>query len=412
MTDLAGKHIVLGLTGGIACYKAAELCRALIKAGATVQVVMTEAAEQFITPVTMQALSNRPVYTSQWDDREPNNMAHINLSRTADAILIAPCSADFMAKLLHGRADELLSLMCLARPVAQVPLLIAPAMNREMWAHPATQRNMAQLDADGAHILGVGSGFQACGETGDGRMLEPEELLEDVIAFFQPKLLTGKRVLITAGPTFEALDPIRGITNHSSGKMGFAIARAARESGAEVALIAGPVSLPTPRGVRRIDVTSAREMLAATLAEEPGADVFVATAAVADWRPLEHSEEKIKKPASGQAPVVAFTENPDILLTLAQSPRARSGALFCVGFAAETHDLVAHARAKLARKGIPLLVGNIGPLTFGQDDNQMLLVDSESTRELPRAPKLVLARHLVAEIARRLAPPAEADPPP
>jgi phosphopantothenoylcysteine decarboxylase/phosphopantothenate--cysteine ligase len=270
---------------------------------------------------------------------------------------------------------------------------------------------MAQLDADGAHILGVGSGFQACGETGDGRMLEPEELLEDVIAFFQPKLLVGKRVLITAGPTFEALDPIRGITNHSSGKMGFAIARAARESGAEVVLIAGPVSLPTPRAVRRIDVTSARQMLDATLAEEPGADVFIATAAVADWRPIEQSDEKIKKPASGQAPVVAFTENPDILLAMAKSPRARSGELFCVGFAAETHDLVAHARAKLARKGIPLLVGNIGPLTFGQDDNQMLLVDTESTRELPRAPKLVLARHLVAEIARRLAPTAAADPP-
>ena len=231
MNDLAGKHFVLGLSGGIACYKAAELCRALIKEGATVQVVMTEAAEQFITPVTMQALSNRPVYGSQWDSREPNNMPHINLSREADAILVAPCSADFMAKLLHGRADELLSLMCLARPIDKVPLLLAPAMNREMWAHPATQRNMVQLAADGAHILGVGSGFQACGETGDGRMLEPPELLEDIIAFFQPKLLAGKRVLVTAGPTFEAIDPVRGITNLSSGKMGFAIARAAREAG-------------------------------------------------------------------------------------------------------------------------------------------------------------------------------------
>ena len=403
MTELAGKHFVLGLTGGIACYKAAELCRALVKSGATVQVVMTEAAEQFITPVTMQALSNRPVYTSQWDRREPNNMPHINLSRSADAILIAPCSADFMAKLLHGRADDLLSLMCLARPIGQVPLLVAPAMNREMWAHPATQRNMAQLAADGAHILGVGSGFQACGETGDGRMLEPDELLQDVVAFFQPKLLPGKRVLITAGPTFEAMDPIRGITNHSSGKMGFAIARAAREAGAEVTLIAGPVSLPTPRGVTRIDVKSARDMLAATMIEEPRADVFIATAAVADWRPVTQSDEKIKKEGSGKAPVVSFTENPDILLTVAQGQRARSGALFCVGFAAETHDLVGHARAKLARKGIPLLVGNIGPLTFGQDDNQMLLVDANDTRELPRAPKLTLGRLLVAEIARRIA---------
>jgi phosphopantothenoylcysteine decarboxylase / phosphopantothenate---cysteine ligase len=402
MNDLAGKHIVLGLSGGIACYKAAELCRALIKEGATVQVVMTEAAEQFITPVTMQALSGRPVYTSQWDRREPNNMPHINLSREADAILVAPCSADFMAKLLHGGADELLSLMCLARPIDKVPLLLAPAMNREMWAHPATQRNMVQLAADGAHILGVGTGFQACGETGDGRMLEPPELLEDIVAFFQPKLLAGKRVLVTAGPTFEALDPIRGITNHSSGKMGFAIARAAREAGAQVTLIAGPVSLATPRNVQRVDVKSAREMLAATMAEEPQADVFIATAAVADWRPVTQSDEKIKKEVPGQAPVVAFVENPDILLTVAQGQRAKSGALFCVGFAAETHDLVNHARAKLARKGIPLLVGNIGPLTFGRDDNQLLLVDAHSAQELPRAPKLELARKLVAEIARRL----------
>jgi phosphopantothenoylcysteine decarboxylase / phosphopantothenate---cysteine ligase len=402
MTDLAGKHIVLGLSGGIACYKSAELCRALIKEGATVQVVMTEAAAQFITPVTMQALSNRPVYSSQWDSREPNNMPHINLSREADAILVAPCSADFMAKLLHGRADDLLSLMCLARPIDKVALLLAPAMNREMWAHPATQRNMAQLSADGAHILGVGSGFQACGETGDGRMLEPAELLEDLIAFFQPKWLTGKRVLVTAGPTFEALDPIRGITNHSSGKMGFAIARAAREAGAQVTLVAGPVSLGTPRGVTRVDVQSAREMLAATMAQEPRADIFVATAAVADWRPVTRCDEKIKKPASGEAPLVAFAENPDILQTVAQGQRARSGALYCVGFAAETHDLVAHAKAKLARKGIPLIVGNIGPLTFGLDDNQLLLVDPQGVQELPRASKIELARQLIAEIARRL----------
>src|SRR6476661_3997506 len=251
------------MTGGIACYKIAELTRLLTKAGATVQVAMTEAATQFITPTTMQALSGRPVYTSQWDAREPNTMPHINLSREADAIVIAPCSADFMARLVHGRADELLSLMCLARPIDRVPLLIAPAMNREMWAHPATQRNMAQLAADGATILGVGSGFQACGETGDGRMLEPEELLEDIVAFFQPKVLAGRKVVITAGPTFEALDPIRGITNHSSGKMGFAIARAAREAGADVTLVAGPVSRPTPRGVRRVDVQSAQEMLLA-----------------------------------------------------------------------------------------------------------------------------------------------------
>ena len=402
MQDLAGKHIVLGLTGGIACYKSAELCRLLIKAGATVQVVMTEAAAQFITPVTMQALSNRPVFSSQWDAREDNNMPHINLSREADAILLAPCSADFIARLAQGRTDELLSLMCLARPVERVPLLIAPAMNREMWAHPATQRNLAQVAADGATLLGVGSGLQACGETGDGRMLEPAEMLDDLTAFFQPKLLAGQRLLVTAGPTFEALDPIRGITNHSSGKMGFAIARAARDAGADVTLVAGPVHLPTPRGVRRIDVLSADDMLAATVREADAATIFVATAAVADWRPATHSDQKIKKDGSGQPPVLHFVENADILHTVAQSERARSGRLFCVGFAAESENLVEHAKAKRERKGIPLLVGNIGPLTFGQDHNSLLLVDANGVRELPQAPKLALARELMVEIAARL----------
>jgi phosphopantothenoylcysteine decarboxylase / phosphopantothenate---cysteine ligase len=404
MQDLAGKHFVLGLSGGIACYKAAELCRALVKEGATVQVVMTGAAEQFITPVTMQALSGRPVYGSQWDSREPNNMPHINLSREADAILVAPCSADFMAKLLHGGADELLSLMCLARPIEKVPLLLAPAMNREMWAHPATQRNLAQLDTDGAHILGVGTGFQACGETGDGRMLEPPELLEDIVAFFQPKVLAGKKVLVTAGPTFEAIDPVRGITNLSSGKMGFAIARAAREAGADVTLIAGPVSLAAPRGVMRVDVKSAEDMFRATEPQAQKADVFIATAAVADWRPAAASDRKIKKDGSGRTPELAFTENPDILATVAASARAKSGALFCVGFAAESHDLLANAQAKRVRKGVPLLVGNIGPATFGADDNALLLVDAQGTLELPRASKLELARQLVAQIAQRLKP--------
>lgn len=400
--DLSGKHIVLGLTGGIACYKAAELCRALVKEGATVQVVMTEAASQFITPVTMQALSNRPVYHSQWDAREANNMAHINLSREADAILIAPCSADFMAKLLHGRADDLLSLMCLARPIDKVPLLIAPAMNREMWAHPATQRNLAQLQADGSVILGVGVGDQACGETGDGRMLEPLELLQDVVAFFQPKVLAGQQVLVTAGPTFEAIDPVRGITNLSSGKMGFALARAAQEAGASVTLVAGPVSLPTPRGVRRVDVKSASNMLNACMEFAQKATVLIATAAVADWRAAQTSEQKIKKDGSGQTPQLSFVENADILATLAQSPRAQSGALFCVGFAAESQDLLANATAKRLRKGIPLLVGNIGPATFGQDDNALLLVDAQGATEMPRASKLTLARQLVTQIAARL----------
>jgi phosphopantothenoylcysteine decarboxylase/phosphopantothenate--cysteine ligase len=402
MQDLAGKHIVLGLTGGIACYKSAELCRLFVKAGATVQVVMTEAAEQFITPVTMQALSGRTVYTSQWDTREPNNMPHINLSREADAIVLAPCSADFIARLVQGRSDDLLSLMCLARPTDRVPLLIAPAMNREMWAHPATQRNLMQVSADGATVLGVGSGWQACGETGDGRMLEPAQLLEDITAFFQPKLLAGQKVLVTAGPTFEALDPIRGITNHSSGKMGFAIARAAREAGAEVTLVAGPVHLATPRGVTRVDVLSAQDMLEATVRAAQFASIFVATAAVADWRPATHSEQKIKKDGSGKTPVLHFTENADILLTVAKSERAQARKLFCVGFAAESENLAEHAKAKRERKGIPLLVGNIGPLTFGQDDNALLLVDAKGVRELPRAPKLTLARELMTEIAARL----------
>ncbi|MDD5333988.1 MAG: bifunctional phosphopantothenoylcysteine decarboxylase/phosphopantothenate--cysteine ligase CoaBC [Rhodoferax sp.] len=406
MNELAGKHIVLGLTGGIACYKAAELCRALIKEGATVQVVMTAAAQQFITPVTLQALSGRTVYDSQWDARPVNgvgnNMPHINLSREADAILIAPCSADFMAKLLHGRADDLLSLLCLARPLDKVALLIAPAMNREMWAHPATQRNVARLRADGATVFEVGSGDQACGETGDGRMLEPQELLEEVIAFFQPKTLTGQQVLVTAGPTYEAIDPVRGITNLSSGKMGFAIARAAREAGAAVTLVAGPVSLATPRGVRRIDVRSARDMLQAVQEHAPAATVFIATAAVADWRPASAAEQKIKKDGSGKTPELSFVENPDILATLAQSPRGRSRALYCVGFAAESHDLLAHTQAKRQRKEVPLLVGNIGPATFGQDDNALLLVDELGATELARASKLSLARQLIANIANRI----------
>ena len=403
MLDLQNKHIVLGLTGGIACYKAAELCRALIKQGASVQVVMTESATQFITAVTMQALSNRAVYVSQWDAREPNNMAHINLSREADAILVAPASADFMAKLLHGRADDLLSLMCLARPVGEVPLILAPAMNREMWVNPATQRNVAQLTQDGALLLDVGQGDQACGETGDGRMLEPEEIVQDLIAAFQPKLLAGRKVLVTAGPTYEAIDPVRGITNLSSGKMGFAIARAAHEAGADVTVIAGPVHLPTPRGVTRVDVRSAQDMHGAVLSQVKEASVFVATAAVADWRVAHVAEQKIKKTAKGDAPDLQFTENPDILGEVAKSGRAHSGELFCVGFAAESHDLQIHAQAKREKKGVPLLVGNIGPATFGSDENALLLVDAKGVQEIPKANKLELARKLVAEIALRIA---------
>lgn len=397
--ELSGRHIVLGLSGGIACYKAAELTRALVKAGATVQVVMTEAAEHFITATTLQALSNRAVFTSQWDPRQPNSMAHINLTREADAVLVAPASADFVAKLLHGRADDLLSLLCLARPIERCPLLVAPAMNREMWAHPATQRNFAQLRADGATVLGPAAGDQACGEIGDGRMLEPEELLAELIAFFQPKALLGKKLLITAGPTFEAIDPVRGITNLSSGKMGFAIARAAAEAGAEVTLVAGPVHLETPRHVRRIDVRSAQQMYDAVLPAAPRHDVFIATAAVADWRPATLSDQKIKKNGSKLAPSFELTENPDILAAVAKLPDRP----FCVGFAAESHDLLKHAREKLQRKNVPLVVGNLGPATFGQDDNALTLVDANGHRELPRADKLSLARALVAEIAARLA---------
>jgi phosphopantothenoylcysteine decarboxylase/phosphopantothenate--cysteine ligase len=401
--DLAGKHIVLGLTGGVACYKTAELCRLLIKAGATVQVVMTEAATQFITPVTMQALSGRAVVVSQWDDRAPNNMQHINITREADAVLIAPCSADFMAKLAQGRADDVLSLACLARPLSTAPLLLAPAMNREMWAHPATQRNRRQLQEDGCVVLPVGVGEQACGETGDGRMLEPEELLQELISFFQPKLLQGQRVLITAGPTFEAIDPVRGITNLSSGKMGFALAQAAQQAGADVTLVAGPVHLPTPRGVQRLDVRSAEQMLQTCLAQVPQRGIVIATAAVADWRPAAPSTHKLKKDGSGATPALDFVENPDILACLAALPQALRGDLFCVGFAAESHDLLAHATAKRQRKNVPLLVGNIGPETFGQDDNALLLVDALGTTPVPRNSKQQLARILVAEIARRLA---------
>lgn len=402
-SELAGHHIVLGLSGGIACYKAADLARELVKAGATVQVVMTEAALQFVTPVTMQALSGRPVFTSQWDGRPAANMAHIDLSREADAIVVAPASADFIAQLAQGRAGELLSLLCLARPRGDgraVPLLLAPAMNREMWSHPATQRNVAQAVADGALLLGPGHGAQACGETGDGRMLEAAELRDAVVAFFQPKVLAGRRVLVTAGPTFEALDPVRGITNLSSGKMGFAIARAAAEAGAEVTLVAGPVHLPTPAGVRRIDVRSALQMHDAVLPLAPGHDVFVATAAVADWRPLAAADEKIKKDGSGRVPAFEMTENPDILAVVARLPPAQRP--YCVGFAAESHDVLRHAREKRLRKGVPLIVANHGPATFGRDDNALVLVDDSGELELPRAGKLSLARALVGQVAQRL----------
>lgn len=393
--DITGKRIVLGLSGGVACYKAAELTRALIKAGASVQVVMTEASRHFITPVTMQALSGKTVYTDQWDNRIANNMAHIDLTRNADAILIAPCSADFMRKLVHGAADDLLSTLCLARP-ASVPLLVAPAMNVEMWQNPATQRNAAQLLQDGVTLLGPAAGEQACGETGLGRMLEPEQLMEELSAFFQPKLLAGQRVLITAGPTFEPIDPVRGITNLSSGKMGYALARAARAAGAQVTLVSGPTALAVPAGVTMLPVLTAREMYDAVMAHVTGQQIFIAVAAVADWR-VEASEQKIKK-QHGIAPELQFEQNPDILATVAALPAAP----YCVGFAAESENLLEHGRAKREKKNIPLLVGNIGHQTFGKDVNELVLFDAIGHQHLARADKNSLAQTLIAEIARRI----------
>ncbi len=396
--SLQGKKIVLGLSGGVACYKAAELTRALTKAGASVQVVMTEAAEHFITAVTMQALSSNPVFTSQWDGRIANNMAHIDLTRSADAIVIAPCSADFMHKLASGAANDLLSTLCLARP-ADLPLLLAPAMNVEMWQNPATQRNVAQLKADGVHFMGPGAGAQACGETGLGRMLEPEQLLEEIDAAFCAKLLAGKHVLLTAGPTFEAIDPVRGITNLSSGKMGYALARAAYAAGAHVTLVSGPTALETPYGVRRINVQSAQQMLEAVMQHIEDKDIFIAVAAVADWRVANASSQKMKKDASGQPPALEFRQNPDILATVARLPNAP----YCVGFAAESENLEQFGAEKRVRKGIPLLVGNIGHHTFGKDDNSLILFDEAGHLALAQASKADLATQLVQQIAQRLA---------
>ena len=399
--DLAGKKIVLGLTGGIACYKAAEFARALIKAGASVQVVMTAAATHFITPVTMQGLSGKPVFTDQWDARMDNNMPHIDLTRDADAIVIVPCSADFIFKLAHGACDDLLSTLCVARPV-MLPLLVAPAMNVEMWQNAATQRNLAQLLADGIQLLGPDAGEQACGDVGMGRMLEAHELLTEVIASFQPKLLKGKRLLLTAGPTFEPIDPVRGITNLSSGKMGYAVARAAYEAGAEVTLVSGPTALATPYGVRRISVQTAQQMHDIVMAQLAGADsrtdIFVAVAAVADWRVANASPQKLKKNADGSAPELVFEQNPDILAAVAALPKAP----YCVGFAAESENLLQYGEAKRLRKNVPLLVGNIGHDTFGKDDNQLVLFDASGHTNLPRAGKQQLARQLIAAIADRL----------
>ena len=400
MASLANKKIVLGISGGIAAYKSAELARALIQEGAQVQVVMTEAAQQFITPITMQALTGKLVFTNQWDDRIANNMAHIELSRQADAILIAPASADLIAKLSLGLADDLLSTLCLAR---DCPLLIAPAMNLQMWAHPATQRSITRLNSDGITILGPSSGDQACGEVGMGRMLEPFEICEQLIAFFQPQVLKNKRVLITAGPTFEAIDPVRGITNLSSGKMGFAVAQAAIEAGAHVHLIAGPCNLATPLmstgRILRTNVTSGQEMYQAVMASS-NCDVFFAVAAVADWTIANRAKQKIKRQEKTGLDL-QFRSNPDILLEMAKIAKRKSKP-YCVGFAAETDHLGKHCKEKRVRKGIPMIVGNIGPTTFGLDTNEILVVDEKGSKNLGRASKLDLARRLITIVATRI----------
>lgn len=396
MLELANKRIVLGLTGGIACYKVAEFVRRALEQGAVIDVVMTQAATQFITPVTMQALSGRPVYLDPWDARVPNNMAHINLSRGADAILIAPASTDFMAKLAHGLADDLLSTLCVAR--GECPLLVAPAMNREMWLNPATQRNVAQLRQDGVQLLGPAQGDQACGETGDGRMIEPDQILAELIAFFQPNTLAGQRVLITAGPTSERIDPVRVITNRSSGKTGFAIARAAREAGAQVTLVSGPTPLPTPYGVTRINIESARQMHEAVMQHAAASDVFISVAAVADWHVVNSSEHKLKKTAQNAAPQLEFAPNPDILAEVA----AMQDGPWCVGFAAETENLLEHAEAKRRRKGVPLLVGNLAQQVMDADITEMVLFEDRGQTSLSPQPKLQAARALVAAIAQRL----------
>jgi len=390
--SLEHKKIILGVTGGIAAYKAAELCRLLIKAGADVRVVMTAAAQQFVTPLTFQALSGKPVLTSLWDAASGDGMAHIHLSRDADLLLVAPASADFLARLAHGRADDLLSTLCLARTCK---LAVAPAMNREMWAAAPTQRNLEQLHADGVSVLGPAAGEQACGETGLGRMLEPTDILASLPSVLGAGPLAGKRVLITAGPTFEPIDPVRGLTNLSSGKMGYAVAQAAAEAGAEVCLVSGPTCLATPARVRLIGVQSAADMRRAVLAELPS-DVFIAVAAVADYRVDAAATQKIKKSTDGMT--LHLVANPDILAEVAALPDAP----FCVGFAAETEHLAEYAEAKRLRKKLPLLVGNLAQDTLGQDTAELVLFDDQGQHRLPRADKLTQARHLIRHLATLL----------
>jgi phosphopantothenoylcysteine decarboxylase/phosphopantothenate--cysteine ligase len=391
VTDTARKKILLGVTGGIAAYKAAELVRRLSERSVDVHVVMTQAACGFITPATLQALSGNPVFTDMWDPRIRDSMAHIELSRDKHLIVIAPATADFLAKLAVGIADDLLSTLCLAR---DCPLVVAPAMNRQMWEHPATQRNVAQLNADRIEVLGPAAGDQACGEVGMGRMLEAIEIAQSVTALLAPKALAGVRMLVTAGPTFEAIDAVRGLTNQSSGKMGYAVARAAVEAGADVTLVSGPTSLTAPARVERVDVVSADDMLSAVKKRVAKADVFVSVAAVADYRPAKVSEQKIKK--GDRAVSLELVPNEDILAYVAALPKAP----FCVGFAAESEKLAEYAEEKRRRKKVPLLAANLVQHAIGADDNEITLFDDEGAHPLPRAPKEVVARQLVAHIAK------------
>jgi phosphopantothenoylcysteine decarboxylase / phosphopantothenate---cysteine ligase len=394
MSELAGKRILLGITGGVAAYKSALLVRSLVTAGADVQVVMTAAAARFVTPATFQALSGKPVFTDMWDARIPNNMGHIELSRDRELIVVAPATANFMAKVAHGLADDLLSTLALAR---ECPLMLAPAMNRQMWENAATQRNVRTLTADGITLIGPEAGDQACGETGMGRMLEPERIHADIVRALGPRSLAGKRVVVTAGPTFEPIDTVRGMTNLSSGKMGFAVAQAAAEAGADVTLVAGTVSLATPAGVRRESVVTARDMHAAVMRAVEGADVFIAVAAVADYHVKNAANHKLKK--NGALPKLELQENPDILASVASLPTPP----FCVGFAAETENLREYAQAKRAKKRIPLLAANLAQHAFGRDDNSLTLFDDDGEHLLERAPKIVVARQLVAHVSRLLA---------
>jgi phosphopantothenoylcysteine decarboxylase / phosphopantothenate---cysteine ligase len=392
---MQGKHILLGVTGGIAAYKSPDLVRRLRERGAEVQVVMTRGAREFVTPTTFQAVSGRPVRTDLWDAAAEAAMGHIELARWADAVLIAPASADFLARLAAGLADDLLATLCLA---TEAPIAVAPAMNHMMWANPATRANVATLTARAVHILGPAEGDQACGEVGEGRMLEPLELSERLQALFGGGALAGRRVLVTAGPTRERIDPVRFISNRSSGKMGFAVAQAAREAGASVVLVAGPVSLPTPAGVTRIDVESAADMLAAVQRAIAGIDVFVSTAAVADYRPAHAAEHKIKK--TSETLDLSMERTADVLGTVA----ARADRPLVVGFAAETQAVEQNARTKLMKKNLDMIAANeVGDdKAFDAEDNQLVVLSRNARHELGRGSKLALARGLVALIAREL----------